>query len=107
MISAADTAFADLRVWQDIDGDGVTDAGELKTLDEAGIASISLTATPDGSGNALNVVARTGTFTRTDATTGTIGATRDACRRLHGGRGAMRPRMRRTRPQNARAVLAA
>ncbi len=73
VIDAADTAFADLRVWQDLDGDSVTDPGELKTLAELDIASIGLTATPDGSTNALNTVARTGTFTRTDATTGTIG----------------------------------
>lgn len=30
--------------WQDVNGDGVTDAGELKTLAQAGIASLDLSA---------------------------------------------------------------
>ena len=72
-IDALDTQFVDLRVWQDLNQDGVTDSGELKTLSELGIESINLTATDDGSQNALNTVARTGTFQRTDGTSGSVG----------------------------------
>lgn len=42
LISADDTGFASLRVWVDANGDAVTDAGELKTLAELGLVSISL-----------------------------------------------------------------
>jgi hypothetical protein len=41
-ITAADAIWSDLRVWQDKDEDGVTDAGELFTLDAAGISGIGL-----------------------------------------------------------------
>lgn len=41
-ISAADADFAALRVWVDANADGLTDDGELKTLDSLGIVSISL-----------------------------------------------------------------
>ena len=42
-LTAADTAWREFRVWQDADQDGVTDAGELKTLDEKGFTQIGLT----------------------------------------------------------------
>ena len=40
-IDAHDAAFADLRVWRDMNSDGVTDEGELFTLAELGIASLN------------------------------------------------------------------
>ncbi len=43
VIDTDDAVFATLRVWRDRDQDGVTDAGELQTLTEAGIAQIALT----------------------------------------------------------------
>jgi hypothetical protein len=48
LFSAADAQFANLRLWRDLDQDGVADAGELGTLAAASIQSISLTATPSG-----------------------------------------------------------
>ena len=42
-LSAFDLRFASFRIWVDLDGDAVVDAGELKTLEELGIASIPLT----------------------------------------------------------------
>ncbi|QQR69456.1 MAG: transglycosylase SLT domain-containing protein [Alphaproteobacteria bacterium] len=44
-ISAADAQFANLKVWRDLNQDGVSQAAELKTLAETGIASINLNAT--------------------------------------------------------------
>src|SRR5690606_31526581 len=41
-IDAADAAFAQLRVWRDLDQDGSTDAGELQSLQDAGITQIGL-----------------------------------------------------------------
>jgi lysozyme family protein len=73
-IDAADTAFANLKVWQDTDGDGYSTSDELHTLDEVGIKSINLTSTPntvtDPQGNTQT---RTGTFEKTDGTTGIVG----------------------------------
>jgi hypothetical protein len=42
-LTAADAAWNEFRVWQDADQDGVTDAGELKTLDPMGFTEIGLT----------------------------------------------------------------
>ncbi|NTU73601.1 LysM peptidoglycan-binding domain-containing protein, partial [Candidatus Roizmanbacteria bacterium] len=42
--TAADTAWANVKVWTDADHDGETDSGELKTLVELGITSINLTS---------------------------------------------------------------
>ena len=43
-ITRADILWSELKIWQDADGDGVTDAGELKTLDQLGIVSLDLSA---------------------------------------------------------------
>ena len=65
--------FAALKVWRDLDGDIVTDSGELFSLDALGIVSISLNNTADGHTLiAGNRIASTATFTWADDTTGTI-----------------------------------
>ena len=52
-------------VWQDKDHDGRTDIGELNTLDDLGISSISLqSVTESGLRNAGNTVRERGTFVR-------------------------------------------
>lgn len=40
IIDSKDAAYKDLRVWQDLNQDGVSQAGELKTLAQLGIKSI-------------------------------------------------------------------
>jgi hypothetical protein len=74
-IDASDAAFASLRVWRDLDQDGVSDAGELQSLSAAGIAAISLnsTAAADGTEVRGNPVVRTAQFTRSDGTTSSVG----------------------------------
>ncbi|OAM52090.1 hypothetical protein A7981_00960 [Methylovorus sp. MM2] len=42
VIDVDDDSFVGLRIWQDINGNGVSEAGELKSLNEWGITSISL-----------------------------------------------------------------
>ncbi|KAF0162806.1 MAG: hemolysin-type calcium binding protein [Rhodocyclaceae bacterium] len=74
-IGAADTRFADLRAWTDANQDGISQADELHTLTDAGIASISLAGTAtnapaDANGNTLT---RTGSFIRSDGSTGLAG----------------------------------
>ncbi|MGN7932723.1 calcium-binding protein, partial [Sphingopyxis sp. 22461] len=74
VFNSADAAFATVKLWKDANSDGVTDAGELISLADAGIVSISLTATTlpetDVRGN---VIVREGSFTRADGTTGKVG----------------------------------
>ncbi|MBK8522860.1 MAG: hypothetical protein IPL58_01210 [Betaproteobacteria bacterium] len=41
LVDAQDAAFANLRVWQDANQDGASQANELKTLTELDIRSIS------------------------------------------------------------------
>lgn len=42
VFNQADERFADFRVWQDSNGDALTDQGELKSLQAAGIVAINL-----------------------------------------------------------------
>jgi len=73
-VDANDTAFSQLKIWQDIDGDGYSASDELFTLDEMGIASINLahidTDITDPNGNTQ---VQSGTYTKTDASTAAIG----------------------------------
>jgi hypothetical protein len=72
--SSADAQFANVRLWRDLDQDGISDTGELQSLADAGIASISLSSTatniPLTGGN---VQSAAGTYTRTNGTTGALG----------------------------------
>lgn len=74
VIDASDAAFTELKLWQDLNQDGISQAGELKTLTEAGVASLNLAATLKnqslGNGNTL---ARESTYTRTDGSQGKSG----------------------------------
>ena len=50
------TLLKELKVWVDANHDGKTDAGELKSLDEAGVASLDLHATKSGAVDNGNLV---------------------------------------------------
>lgn len=69
VINGSDTNFSSLKVWQDTDGDGITDTGELKTLAELGITAINLTPTSTSeyilNGNTIHAE---GSFTRNSVT---------------------------------------
>ena len=70
-LDSHDAAWSELRIWQDRNSDGITDAGELTTLDELGIAGIatgfSSTATTDSQGNQH---LQQGWYTKTDGSSG-------------------------------------
>jgi subtilisin-like proprotein convertase family protein len=77
-ITSADSIFSTLRVWQDGNSDGITDAGELKTLASLNITQIGLgtQTTQVGAGAATsyqllagNEVRATATYTRSDNST--------------------------------------
>lgn len=74
LISSADTEFSSLKVWRDLDQDGISDANELKSLTDTGIQSISLTATSTtATTQAGNTIAATGEFTKIGGGTGIVG----------------------------------
>ena len=68
VIDAQDSVFADLLIWRDFNGDGLTDEGELFTLDELGIVSISLDAQFVDTWEGANWISHTATFTMADGT---------------------------------------
>ena len=71
-LDASDADFVMFAVWNDANSNGIADAGELVSLTDAGIVSISLVS--DGqaytAANGDVTVAGTSTFTRTDGSTG-------------------------------------
>jgi|GEM_PF-973220 len=70
VIDSNDTAWSDLRVWKDANGNGITDAGELLTMEQAHVASINLTANSTTASNvAGNTVNATGAYTTTEGET--------------------------------------
>lgn len=73
VFDANDEQYANVQVWRDLDQDGVSDAGELSSLVDLGIASINLNPTvrTRNYGNG-NVQTAESTYTRTDGTTRTI-----------------------------------
>ena len=60
VFDARDSEFANVRLWQDADQDGVSDEGELTSLTDAGIVSINLEA-KSGNVNLGNGNVQTGT----------------------------------------------
>ncbi|WP_126326633.1 calcium-binding protein [Neisseria canis] len=55
LLDVKDVRWQEFKIWQDVDSDGVSDIGELKSLDNAGIISLNLkyteTNTVDENGN--------------------------------------------------------
>ncbi|MCI5061175.1 MAG: type I secretion C-terminal target domain-containing protein, partial [Alphaproteobacteria bacterium] len=69
-ITAEDDIWGDLQVWKDIDQDGVSDEGELLTLDQIGVVSINLNADmPSGMEINGNLVSHVSSFTTADGET--------------------------------------
>jgi hypothetical protein len=73
-INNQDASYTQLRVWRDLNQDGISQAGELQTLGQAGIASIGVagTTTNINLGNGNTQIA-SGSFTRTNGSTGQSG----------------------------------
>ncbi len=66
--SSSDAKWNDLKVWVDANSDGVTDTGELKTLIEAGVKEINLSAITQANKerNEGNIIFAKTTYTTTD-----------------------------------------
>ncbi|TAN70255.1 MAG: hypothetical protein EPN17_06135 [Methylobacter sp.] len=73
-IDSSDAQFANLRLWQDLNQDGISQSDELFTLGSQNIAAINVGSTANNqilsNGNQL---ADVGSFIRTDGSSGTLG----------------------------------
>lgn len=65
-LDATDETFATLKVWQDANGDGVSQAAELRGLAEAGIRSIATAASPSDASLAGSRILGTTSMTMAD-----------------------------------------
>ncbi|MDO8608525.1 MAG: calcium-binding protein, partial [Phaeospirillum sp.] len=77
-LDASDARWSEFKVWQDLNQDGVSDPGEMKTLSELGITSINLTGIPvvADAGTTRpydSIVSSIAQFTRADGSTGKVG----------------------------------
>ena len=69
-----DAKWNQLRVWRDLNQDGISQVNELFTLDHIGIAAIKVAKTTNSEFLANgNQIADLGTFVRSDGTNGTVG----------------------------------
>ncbi|CCM74777.1 calcium-binding protein [Rhizobium mesoamericanum] len=68
-IDAADEAFSKLTVWQDLNHNGITDSGELSSLADHSISSISLEATASSTEINGQSILADGDYTLTDGST--------------------------------------
>jgi len=75
VLDASDSEFGAFNVWQDVNQNGVTDAGELRSLAAVGIASITLTSDETVRVAGDNVSFGIGQYTRTDGTYGNFSDT--------------------------------
>jgi Ca2+-binding RTX toxin-like protein len=71
-IDSDDSVFGDLKIWQDANGDGVADPGELISLAQANIAAINLNAQSATQNVNGNLIVATTTFVRTDGSSGAV-----------------------------------
>jgi len=67
-ITAADTNFADLQVWRDLDEDGRSDVNELFSLDELNIVKIDAVGDSVNITNEGHLIDETGSFELADGT---------------------------------------
>jgi len=73
LLDANDQAFGELKIWKDANGNGKTEAGDLISLKDQGINSLSLNATASTEVNNGNIIGLMGSYTTTDGKTHTMG----------------------------------
>ncbi|CAH0445934.1 hypothetical protein LMG10661_02077 [Ralstonia syzygii subsp. syzygii] len=74
VFDANDAQYANLRIWRDLNQDGISQANELQTLAEAGVTSIKLASDRANTNYGDAILAQSGTFTRSDGSTGQAGS---------------------------------
>ncbi|WP_431484048.1 calcium-binding protein [Pseudomonas solani] len=74
VFDAQDTQFANVKIWQDANQDGIAQADELKTLAEHNIVAINLDSTASNHNSNGNLISAVGSFVRGDGSEGTVNA---------------------------------
>ncbi len=74
VFDANDSAYANLRLWNDLNQDGISQANELTTLSDAGVHSINLVSTSTQTKYTDALLIEDGHFTRTGGSTGQAGS---------------------------------
>ncbi|BBP84154.1 hypothetical protein PHLH8_37960 [Pseudomonas sp. Pc102] len=74
VFDARDTQFANVKIWQDANQDGIAQAGELKTLAEHNIVAINLDSAASNHNSNGNLISAVGSFIRRDGSEGTVNA---------------------------------
>ncbi len=72
-INSQDTSYTQLRVWRDLNQDGISQATELQTLQATGVQSISLASNAANTNYGDAILAQSGSFTRVDGAGATSG----------------------------------
>ncbi len=75
VLDASDAEYGSFNIWQDVNQNGVSDAGELRSLSAAGIASIALVSDETVRVVGDNVSFGIGQYTSVDGTTGNFSDT--------------------------------
>ena len=70
--SGLDEKFGDVRVWRDVNQDGISQPNELFSLSELNITSINLNRVPAGHADNGNLISATGTYVKGDGTVGGV-----------------------------------
>jgi hypothetical protein len=73
VIDASDTVFGQLRIWQDLNQDGISQASEMRSLGDVGISSISVQSNTTSYWVAGNEIRYESTFTWDDGRVGVVG----------------------------------
>lgn len=84
-ISADDVAFSLLKVWRDLNQDGISQSDELFQLDQVGIQSLNLQYQNTNQNLNGNTLAQTGSYETADGQTRTMGDIQFASDRLYSG----------------------
>lgn len=72
VFDSQDAEFANVRVWQDLNQDGVSQAHEIKSLAEHKIVAINLDSTSTNQNSNGNLISAVGTFVRGDGSESSV-----------------------------------
>ncbi|WP_439888761.1 calcium-binding protein [Pseudomonas sp. MBLB4123] len=72
VFDSQDIEFANVRVWQDLNQDGVSQAHELKSLAEHNIVAINLDSTSTNQNSNGNLISAVGTYVRGDGSESSV-----------------------------------
>ncbi|WP_435277213.1 Ig-like domain-containing protein [Psychrobium sp. nBUS_13] len=66
VLNSDDDAYNELQVWQDRNSDGITQADEMMSLEDAGVSEISLASTTSSINDNGNIIGEQGSYTGID-----------------------------------------